>query len=50
MDSEKPESPSSSPEPPLPGYQPTTGRKLFMFLLCLVSIIGVWVFYFFAAK
>lgn len=33
-----------------PGYQPSTGRKLFMFLLCLVALIAVWVFYWLAPK
>ncbi len=32
------------------GYQPSPGRKLFMFVLCLVALIALWVFYFFAAK
>lgn len=40
----------SKPEPPAPGYQPTTGRKLFMFLLTLAALIGVWVYYWFASK
>ncbi|HEV2688955.1 MAG TPA: hypothetical protein VGV35_10380 [Bryobacteraceae bacterium] len=31
------------------GYQPSTGRKLFMFLLCLIALIAIWVFYFFFA-
>jgi hypothetical protein len=39
-----------SPEPPAPGYQPTTGRKLFMFVLTLLALIGVWVYYWFATK
>ena len=44
---------SESPAPghqSTPGYQPTTGRKLFMFVLCLVALIAVWVFYWFASK
>ena len=48
-----PKSPSQtdpSPEPPAPGYQPTTGRKVFMFLLCLAALIAVWIFYWFASK
>jgi hypothetical protein len=49
MDSES-QSPAPSPKPPAQGYQPTTGRKLFMFVLCLVSLIGVWVYYWFASK
>ena len=32
------------------GYQPSTGRKLFMMGLCLVALIIVWVFYFIASK
>lgn len=46
MDSES--RPGGEPQPP--GYQPTTGRKVFMFVLCLCALIGVWVFYWFAAK
>ena len=45
MDSKK-----EPPSPPSPGYQPTTGRKLFMFILCLVALIAVWVFYWLAPK
>jgi hypothetical protein len=33
-----------------PGYQPSPGRKLFMFGLCLVALIAIWVFYWFAGK
>jgi hypothetical protein len=32
------------------GYQPSPGRKLFMFVLCLVALISVWVFYWLSAK
>ena len=32
------------------GYQPSPGRKLFMFALCLVALISVWVFYWLSAK
>ena len=46
MDSEK----EPNPQSPTPGYQPTTGRKLFMFILCLVALIAVWVFYWLAPK
>jgi hypothetical protein len=46
MDSEK----EPNPEPPASGYQPTTGRKVFMFVLCLVALIAVWVFYWLAPK
>jgi len=49
-----PESPTplddSTDQSPTPGYQPTTGRKLFMLVLCLVALIAVWVFYWFASK
>ncbi|MGD0300139.1 MAG: hypothetical protein ABSE86_23860 [Bryobacteraceae bacterium] len=47
MDSE---SKPRDPEPPAPGYQPSTSRKLFMFILCLVSLVAVWVFYWFSSK
>lgn len=50
MDPKNPSQTDPNPEPPAPGYQPTTGRKLFMFLLCLVALIAVWVFYWFASK
>jgi hypothetical protein len=33
-----------------PGYQPSTGRKLFMFLLSLAALVGLWVYYWFATK
>jgi hypothetical protein len=42
--------PVPSREPAALGYQPTTGRKVFMFLLCLAALIAVWVFYWFASK
>jgi hypothetical protein len=29
-----------------PGYQPTTGRKLFMLILCVAGLIFVWAYYF----
>lgn len=35
----------SDPDKPR-GYQPTTGRKLFMFLLCVAGLIFVWTYYF----
>jgi len=44
MNSEK------EPSPQSPGYQPTTGRKVFMLVLCLVALIAVWVFYWLAPK
>jgi hypothetical protein len=49
MDSEN-QPKTDRPELPAPGYQPTTGRKLFMFVLTLVALIGVWVYYWFATK
>ncbi|HLK18639.1 MAG TPA: hypothetical protein VKT81_06775 [Bryobacteraceae bacterium] len=33
-----------------PGYQPSTGRKIFMFFLCLAALIAVWIFYWLAPK
>jgi len=39
-----------NPESPTPGYQPSTGRKLFMFLLCLCALIAIWVYNWFGAK
>jgi hypothetical protein len=39
-----------NPEAPTPGYQPSTGRKLFMFLLCLCALIAIWAYYWFADK
>lgn len=38
--------PLSAPE----GYQPSLGRKVFMFLLTLCALIGLWVYYWFAGK
>jgi hypothetical protein len=38
---------SSEPDPDKPrGYQPSTGRKLFMLLLCVAGLIFVWIYYF----
>jgi hypothetical protein len=48
--SQSPLNQPTDPESPAPGYQPSTGRKLFMFVLCLVALIAVWVFYWFASK
>lgn len=31
-------------------YQPTLGRKLLMFVLCLAGLIIVWTYYFHASK
>ncbi|HYL75696.1 MAG TPA: hypothetical protein VEU96_15905 [Bryobacteraceae bacterium] len=33
-----------------PGYQPSPGRKLFMFALCLIALIGLWLYYWLAVK
>jgi hypothetical protein len=41
--------PSSDPDKP-PGYQPTTGRKLFMFGLCIAGLIFIWTYYYFATR
>jgi hypothetical protein len=49
MDSEHPPQ-APIPEPPAPGYQPSTSRKVFMLVLCLVALIGVWVYYWYATK
>jgi len=37
----------SSPEKPS-GYQPSTGRKVFMLCLCIVALIFIWTYYYFA--
>ena len=39
----------SDPDKP-PGYQPTTGRKLFMLGLCIAGLIFVWTYYYFATR
>src|ERR1700693_1346878 len=39
----------AEPDKP-PGYQPTTGRKLFMFGLCVAGLIFVWTYYYFATR
>jgi len=41
--------PTTSPAKP-PGYQPSLGRKLFMFGLCLAGLIFVWTYYYFATR
>lgn len=42
-----PQKPSSAPDPDKPpGYQPSTGRKLFMLVLCVAGLIFVWTYYF----
>lgn len=33
-----------------PGYQPSTGRKLFMLGLCIAGLIFVWTYYFMAMR
>jgi hypothetical protein len=40
---------ASDPDKP-PGYQPTTGRKLFMLGLCIAGLIFVWTYYYFATR
>jgi len=43
-----------APQPPAkdekPGYQPSTGRKLFMLGLCIAGLIFVWTYYYFASR
>jgi len=41
--------PTTNNEQP-PGYQPTLGRKLFMFGLCVAGLIFVWTYYYFATR
>ncbi|HTW64840.1 MAG TPA: hypothetical protein VME17_09510 [Bryobacteraceae bacterium] len=37
----------SAPDPDKPpGYQPSTGRKIFMILLCIAGLIFVWTYYY----
>jgi hypothetical protein len=40
---------ANDPDKP-PGYQPTTGRKLFMLGLCIAGLIFVWTYYYFASR
>jgi hypothetical protein len=40
--------PATDNQQPPPGYQPTLGRKLFMFGLCVAGLIFVWTYYYFA--
>jgi hypothetical protein len=44
----------SAPPPPdpdkAPGYQPSTGRKLFMMGLCIAGLIFVWTYYYFSTR
>jgi hypothetical protein len=50
MSSDPPDShqpPPTTPDPyKPPGYQPSTGRKLFMLLLCIAGLIFVWTYYY----
>jgi hypothetical protein len=45
-----PQAPTPNPQTPPQGYQPSLGRKIFMFLLTLCALIGLWVYYWFAVK
>ena len=51
-----PSEPATSHQPPAPdpdkppGYQPTPGRKLFMFGLCIAGLIFVWTYYYFTTR
>jgi hypothetical protein len=47
--SHQPQSPAPDPDKP-PGYQPTTGRKLFMLGLCIAGLIFVWTYYYFSTR
>jgi hypothetical protein len=42
--------PTPNPQSPPQGYQPSLGRKILMFVLTLCALIGLWVYYWFAAK
>lgn len=44
----KKKSAASTPVIDPPGYQPTLGRKILMFCLCIVGLIIVWTSYFYA--
>ena len=52
MDPQDPQQTDQTPNEtePAAGYQPTTGRKLFMFLLCLFALIAIWSYYWFALR
>ena len=41
--------PTTNNQQPPKGYQPTLGRKLFMFGLCLAGLIFLWTYYYFAS-
>jgi hypothetical protein len=51
-----PSDPATSHQPPAPdpdkppGYQPSIGRKLFMFGLCIAGLIFVWTYYYFSTR
>jgi hypothetical protein len=47
--SQQPAAPSPESDKP-PGYQPSLGRKLFMFGLCVAGLIFVWTYYYFATR
>jgi hypothetical protein len=46
----QPPTTSNQQPPPAPGYQPSLGRKLFMFGLCIAGLIFVWTYYYFATR
>jgi hypothetical protein len=46
----KSQQPITSPDDKPPGYQPSTGRKLFMIGLCIAGLIFVWTYYYFATR
>jgi len=48
MKSDPPAKPPSDEQPK--GYQPSLGRRLFMFGLCIVGLIIVWAYYFHIQK
>jgi hypothetical protein len=50
MASEPPDNPQSPDPDKPPGYQPSTGRKLFMMGLCIAGLIFVWTYYYFATR
>lgn len=47
--SQQPTANAPDPDKP-PGYQPTTGRKLFMLGLCIAGLIFVWTYYYFSSR
>jgi hypothetical protein len=42
--------PATNNQQPPAGYQPSLGRKLFMFGLCVAGLIFVWTYYYFAVR